>query len=349
MDVLDGGRGVGGKVGKGKTREGPPRLTEAQIRREHQTRSKGGKKGRDVPTTVLTLWQPLASFLAYGLQRVEGRGWTTAFRGPLWIHAASKDVSKEETVKWESLYRKCHAADGNEALRLPDHYPTSALVGLVEVVDVIKAEEWRTWKTLPSGVRLEGRCHGSGFLFLIERHRRLPVPLKMSGQHKLWRIDRRTAMEAFQRLVESEQTPIRFASHRDRVLSVQQLQGVAPNEGDEADTDNETGGSDASLLELALLKSMAEVLLPDEELQASQEDDDCDVREAMRLSMLETEIGPKATALSSAASKPSSHLDAGAAAEPEGASNSCTLQPAEAGTSKNGGVERRRGRWRKAT
>lgn len=35
----------------------------------------------------LTMHQPWASLLVYGIKRAEGRGWNTDFRGRLWIHA----------------------------------------------------------------------------------------------------------------------------------------------------------------------------------------------------------------------------------------------------------------------
>ena len=37
--------------------------------------------------TCLTMHQPWASLLVYGIKRAEGRGWNTDFRGRLWIHA----------------------------------------------------------------------------------------------------------------------------------------------------------------------------------------------------------------------------------------------------------------------
>ena len=66
-----------------RRRPSPPRVTEAVIRRENAQRliSGGGSASHAVPTTVLSLWQPLASFLAHGIQRVEGRGWSTEFLG----------------------------------------------------------------------------------------------------------------------------------------------------------------------------------------------------------------------------------------------------------------------------
>ena len=38
----------------------------------------------------ISLWQPWASLMVYGLKRVETRSWATNYRGPLLIHAAMK-------------------------------------------------------------------------------------------------------------------------------------------------------------------------------------------------------------------------------------------------------------------
>lgn len=37
---------------------------------------------------LLSLWQPWASFMAWGFKSIETRGWTTPYRGPVAIHAA---------------------------------------------------------------------------------------------------------------------------------------------------------------------------------------------------------------------------------------------------------------------
>jgi len=305
----------------------PPRVTEAEVRR--------AASGRDgVPTTVLSLWQPLASMLAHGLQRIEGRGWSTAFRGPLWIHATSKQPSDEDVEHWETIYHHVYAADGNTGVVMPKCYPTSALVGLVEVVEVLSAADFDAWRTLPRGVRDEGRAHGSGFLFLVERHRRLPVPLKMSGQHKLWRLDQRTASQAFRSLLSTEQpAPVRFLQQRPvpgatapeansaasaAAAAAARPLGLAGGNGDELEL------ADEHLLQLALRKSAtsseiatlpadggSELSLTAARLQSvqvcSDEGDDSDdstdmalLQEAIQLSKLDAE----AAAVTASASTP---------------------------------------------
>jgi len=252
-----------------RRKSSPPRVTERDVERG-LARSAGS-----IPTTVLSLWQPLASMLAHGIQRIEGRGWATAFRGRLWIHAGSKVVSQEDIARWEILYREIHAQDGNPNLQLPESYPTSALVGMVEVVDVIGADAFDAWPNVPRGLRREGRAHGSGFLFLVERHQRLPVPLKMSGQHKLWRVDRQTAQRAHVGLIDSEQDPVvRFSCIRpsspDGPLARNDpVANVYFGDNFTSDTHSVGGGSDS----------------------AGECDDDTDedlgIREAIRRSLLE--------------------------------------------------------------
>jgi len=238
----------------------PQRVTEADVKREQRLRTQSGSggAGTGVPTTVLSLWQPLASFLAHGLQRVEGRGWSTEFRGPLWIHAGSKQVAPEDIAKWEGLYRAVFAADGTN-IQLPESYPTSALVGLVEIVDVVTAEEFGTWRSLPRGVRQEGRSHGSGSLFLVQNHKKLVVPLKMSGQHKLWRLETKIAQQVFSSLLSSSQgQAIDFAHHRELAKSGSgQAEALTP-EGLSAgeDEDEDEGELDDFLMELALQRSL---------------------------------------------------------------------------------------------
>jgi len=38
----------------------------------------------------LSVHEPQASLLCYGIKRFEGRGWNTHYRGRLWIHSTAK-------------------------------------------------------------------------------------------------------------------------------------------------------------------------------------------------------------------------------------------------------------------
>ncbi|OAE18704.1 hypothetical protein AXG93_4448s1400 [Marchantia polymorpha subsp. ruderalis] len=113
----------------------------------------------------LTLHQPWASLLVYGIKRIEGRSWPSPIRGKLWIHAASK-VPEPETIKaMESFYREIYAVDGVTEIEFPKYYPTSVLLGCVEVVGCLKLDELICWEDLSNGVRLEGQTE---FCWLCE-------------------------------------------------------------------------------------------------------------------------------------------------------------------------------------
>jgi hypothetical protein len=157
--------------------------------------------------------------LVHGLQRVEGRVWSTQHKGPLWIHAAAREPSSEEIAEAEEFYGRVFSLDapggGEVQAPLPSAYPTSALVGLVELTECVHSSEFANWETLPPGARVESTAHGSDYFFLIERHRRMPLPLKMAGQHKLWRLERALARSLLGGgLKPSEVMPIDWSIHR---------------------------------------------------------------------------------------------------------------------------------------
>jgi hypothetical protein len=80
----------------------------------------------------LSMHQPWASLLVAGIKRLEGRSWGTSHRGRLWIHAAAHEPSPEEIAAVEQDYKTLyHTA----AIPFPREYPTSSLLGCVDVVD----------------------------------------------------------------------------------------------------------------------------------------------------------------------------------------------------------------------
>ncbi|KAK6145945.1 hypothetical protein DH2020_019814 [Rehmannia glutinosa] len=114
----------------------------------------------------LTMHQPWASLLVYGIKRIEGRSWPAPIRGRLWIHAAGK-VPEPETIKaMEDFYREIYAMNGVTDLKFPEHYPVSRLLGCVDVVGCVTCEELVSWEAIPASVRLEGQ---TAFCWLCEQ------------------------------------------------------------------------------------------------------------------------------------------------------------------------------------
>jgi len=136
----------------------------------------------------LTLHQPWASLLVHGIKRIEGRSWSAAVRGRLWIHAASK-VPDPATIKaMEEFYKEIYAVDGVTDIEFPEHYPVSQLLGCVNVVGCVKCEELVCWEELPKGVRLEGL---TDYCWLCEDPQKLLVPFEMRGYQRVYNLERK--------------------------------------------------------------------------------------------------------------------------------------------------------------
>jgi len=136
----------------------------------------------------LTLHQPWASLLVHGIKRIEGRSWSAAVRGRLWIHAASK-VPDPATIKaMEEFYKEIYAVDGVTDIEFPEHYPVSQLLGCVNVVGCVKCEELVCWEELPKGVRLEGL---TDYCWLCEDPQKLLVPFEMRGYQRVYNLEKK--------------------------------------------------------------------------------------------------------------------------------------------------------------
>jgi hypothetical protein len=132
-------------------------------------------RGRNL---CLTLWQPWASLMVVGIKKAEGRGWYSTHRGRLWIHAASRQPSIDEIKALEYQYRDC-------GIPFPTEYPTSALLGCVNVDDVLSQQDYQL-----RFAEEEREENGSDFIFVCSQARQLRMPIPLSGQHKIWKLDK---------------------------------------------------------------------------------------------------------------------------------------------------------------
>ncbi|OAY42040.1 uncharacterized protein LOC110621963 [Manihot esculenta] len=159
----------------------------------------GGRRSHGNYTNpCLTMHQPWASLLVYGIKRIEGRSWPAPVRGRLWIHAASK-VPEEATIKaMEEFYREIYAVNGITEIKFPEHYPVSRLLGCVEVVGCVRCEELASWEAVPVGVRLEGQ---TDFCWLCEQPKKLLVPFEMRGYQGVYNLEKKIYEAAVRGLV----------------------------------------------------------------------------------------------------------------------------------------------------
>lgn len=126
----------------------------------------------------LSLHQPWASLLVAGIKVHEGRTWYTAHRGRLWIAAALRVPTPHEIQNAEHMYE---ILKEESRLRFPSGYPTSCLLGCVNIVDCLPQEEYRV--KFPDGES------DSPFVFICEGAQELPIRFPVQGKHKIYKLD----------------------------------------------------------------------------------------------------------------------------------------------------------------
>lgn len=89
---------------------------------------------------ALSLWQPHASAIALLIKRYETRGWSTAYRGPLVIHAAKKLFRERDYgFPYCKEVRDRFVAAGSHV----EFMRYGAVVCLVDLVDCVPTSEVR--------------------------------------------------------------------------------------------------------------------------------------------------------------------------------------------------------------
>lgn len=144
---------------------------------------------------VITLTQPWASLVAIGAKRIETRSWSTAYRGPLAIHAA-KTPDKTGAVVQAPFFSTLKAA-GLDPMNLPH----GAIVAVCELRDcriigvelngipTYAADDMITAEPVWEPERSFGDYRAGRFAWVLTDIRRLPEPIPAKGALGLWNWD----------------------------------------------------------------------------------------------------------------------------------------------------------------
>ena len=153
---------------------------------------------------VMTMWQPWASLLVYGVKRVEGRPWLTNHRGRMWIHASGNATENlDQNVKDTVQHYKQHVYKEFTNVVYPKTYPTSVIIGCVDVVDVLSRDQFQAYTEKDLPMRNES---SSEACFICTNPQRLLVPYspgttKMKGNGMLWTIPKKIEEAMVEQLV----------------------------------------------------------------------------------------------------------------------------------------------------
>ncbi|CAF1307978.1 unnamed protein product [Adineta steineri] len=127
----------------------------------------------------LSMHQPWASLLVRGIKMHEGRSWYTSHRGRLWIHAAAKEPDQNVISSMQEFYQSRNTDD--EEIDFPSDYPTSVLLGCVDVIDCLDRNTYV--EQYPDGES------ESEYVLICENPQELFFKLPMRGQHKIYKME----------------------------------------------------------------------------------------------------------------------------------------------------------------
>lgn len=146
---------------------------------------------------AISLWQPWASAIAIGAKRIETRSWSTSYRGPLAIHAASRmpDLDAMLFDYWCAVFDT--GAPYAHALLLP----RGAVVATCTLIDCIPTERVDATMVRSTGsgefgefVEMQLGDYTPGrFAWLLTDIKPLAEPLRRRGRQRLFTVTIPTA------------------------------------------------------------------------------------------------------------------------------------------------------------
>jgi len=132
---------------------------------------------KDDQGKCISMHQPWASLMAYGIKTTEGREWNSSLRGRLWIASTKTEPTEDQIRELEAHYRQL-GFEGS----FPKSYPTGVLLGCCDLDDVCPRSNYQ--EKYPNGQPSE-----ASFMFMIKNPRLLTIPLSILGQPKIYNLE----------------------------------------------------------------------------------------------------------------------------------------------------------------
>lgn len=122
---------------------------------------------------AITLKQPWASLVAYGIKKYEFRTWKTNYRGKLLIHAGA-GIDKDEMKKYVDL--------GID-------FPKSKIIAIVDLVDCCLLDDELNKKIILENNIAYGNKIRTGYAWKLDNVKMINIDKKINGQLGLWNYD----------------------------------------------------------------------------------------------------------------------------------------------------------------
>ena len=125
---------------------------------------------------AITLWQPWATAMAFGLKRIETRSWGTRYRGELAVHSSKREP-----------YAATIAPVGERAIKtIPAPWPRGSVVAVCELVECVPIEQ--AYKGLSDLEYCLGDYSGGRYAWITRSLRKLKEPVPCRGRQGIWNV-----------------------------------------------------------------------------------------------------------------------------------------------------------------
>jgi len=131
---------------------------------------------------ALTLTQPWASLVMYSAKLFETRSWSTAYRGPLFIHSALKFPKDAKELCGEEPF--CSGLINNR----PEALPLGKLLSLVELVEVYETKHAVAHGIVQGVELLLGNYEPGRYAWKLRWIAILSEPIHCKGALGLWNL-----------------------------------------------------------------------------------------------------------------------------------------------------------------
>lgn len=150
------------------------------LRMKHQTTKR--------TLRIISLHQPYASAMAFGLKLNETRHWGTDYRGPIAIHAATtKEYIREWGASQGGIWKEIQRLFAKNGIKTMADFPLGKVLGVTELYGCVPTERLLASTHVPEIEHELGGYDEGRFAWLTRNFQRLTVPVPEIGRKRWWK------------------------------------------------------------------------------------------------------------------------------------------------------------------
>ncbi|RCJ20111.1 hypothetical protein A6S26_05165 [Nostoc sp. ATCC 43529] len=141
---------------------------------------------------AISLWQPWASLIPFGLKKYETRSWATNYRGDLLICSAKKQSREQERIYDKILYKYQDQYPDllidDESVREWNDLPRGCVIAIVTLADCIQMTE----ESITQHPEVEIDCGDwqvGRWAWKLENIRKIKEPFPVKGRQGFFSVD----------------------------------------------------------------------------------------------------------------------------------------------------------------